>query len=624
MFLPSGTTQRMKTAGPLNVKENPMKTGKRSSILLNPLVRAAASGIAAAVLLAWFLATAATGYALSSGEVSISGITPYAALDSNNACTQGPRAMFMQANVKNTSAATLAGLSASFGGFTSTAFALAGGESAYRYIGALAPNATASLFWHINYTCTIGVSANYTVSVADSRAGIVTSGPLTLTTRSELSSPAGGDVGSVVLGQGAVVGQIVPYTVSYNFGNPSSSADAMIQPAGNTNFASSCYRLVSDDIIASNFTTGPLITADNQLYFPSVSGGSSNSATVVYLFEALCTGVNTAASPFADQKSGGQLKYTSNYSTALTVITLPAATNAFTISKSANPAYLPAGGTVTYTVTVSNISNFSAFADQIVDDLPAGVTFGGIAAGSQVTAGNSGISPTVGATGVISWAGIALSSYNVPANGAVRLVYTATVSSTPGQYSNSASVVAATVITGPSVASVSVGSADMAVAISATPSPATVSQTLHYSLAITNAGPTSATDVVVTTTLPGSVIFGSASPNQGSCNLAGALLVCALGGMSNGAAASISLIVTPTVATLITATAQVAAGQIDPDQSNNSATAAVLVNSAPTFVTEVRLHAEANDRREPNLAAVLAGALTLLAGLLLYWPRRTD
>jgi hypothetical protein len=242
---------------------------------------------------------------------------------------------------KNTSASTLAGLSASFGGFTSPAFALANGELANRYIGTLAPNATASLFWYVDYTCTIGIASNYTVVVADSGPGTVTSSPLALTTRSEISALAGGNVGTVVLGQGAVVGQIVPYTVTYLFGNPSSGADAMIQPAGNTNFASSCYRLVSDQIVASNFTTGPLTGADNQLYFTAVSGGSSNSATVVYLFQALCTGITTTAAPFADQKSGGPVKYTANYSTSVTVITMPAATNAFTIGKSASPAYLP-------------------------------------------------------------------------------------------------------------------------------------------------------------------------------------------------------------------------------------------------------------------------------------------
>jgi len=80
------------------------------------------------------------------------------------------------------------------------------------------------------------------------------------------------------------------------------------------------------------FSTGLLTSTDNQLYFPSVSGGSSNTATVVYLFMSRCTNIATVAAPFSDQKSGGPLKYTDNYSTAVTVISMPAATNAFTIA----------------------------------------------------------------------------------------------------------------------------------------------------------------------------------------------------------------------------------------------------------------------------------------------------
>jgi len=205
---------------------------------------------------------------------------------------------------------------------------------------------------------------------------------------------------------------------------------------------------------------------------------------------------------------------------------------------------------------VTNISAFAAYADQILDSLPAGVTFGGIVAGSQITGGNSGISPTIGATGLITFAGIPLSSYLVPANGSIRLIYTASVTSTPGTYSNSASVVAATVTTGPAAASVGVGSADLAVAIGAAPSPATVNDALQYTLAITNGGPTGATGVVVTTTLPASVLYASATPSQGSCSFNTPLLVCTLGSLSNGASASVTVNVTPTVATVITATAQ--------------------------------------------------------------------
>lgn len=600
-----------------------MTTGQSIVARSSRWTRAVTAGIALAVLVTVFLMNSAPGYALTAGEVSVTGITPFAAVDSNNGCAIGPRAMFVQANVRNTTLAPLAAVSASFGGFTSTAFALAPGETASRYIGTLAPNATASLFWFVNYTCTIGIPSTYTVIVADSRPGTVTSGLLPIVTRSEISASAGGHVDNVVLGQGAVVGQIVPYTVSYSFGNPTAGADAMIQPAGNTNFTSSCYRLVSDDVVASNFTTGLLTTTDNQLYFSSVSGGSSNAAVVIYYFEALCTGISTIAAPFSDQKSGGPLKYTDNYSSSLTVIALPAATNAFVIGKSASPALLPAGGTVTYTVAVTNVSNFSAYADQIVDNLPAGVAFGGFAAGSQVTSGNSSISPTVGAAGAITWAGNPLSSYLVPANSSIRLIYTANVTSTPGTYINSASVTAASVTTGPASAAVAVGSADMAISIAATPSPATVGAPLHFTLAITNGGPTGATGVMVTTTLPAGVTFVSATPGQGSCVLTGQVLVCTLGSMSLNANVGIDIIVTPTTGGIMTATTQVAAAQFDPNLANNTDQTTVTTNWPPTAVTLERFAAAATDARWLQGAGILGTALVLVfAGLLLPWARR--
>ena len=584
--------------------------------------RAVTAGIAVAALAVVFLMNAAATYALSAGEVSVTGITPFAALDSNSPCSAGPRAMFVQANVKNTSASTLAALSASFTGFTGAGFALAPGESPNRYIGTLAPGATASLFWYTDYTCTIGVATSYSLVVADGRSGTVTSGPLTVTTRSEISASAGGHVANVLLGQGAVVGQILPYTVSYTFGNPSSGADVMIQPAGNANFNSNCYRLIGDNIISSNFTAGLLAGANNQLYFSTVSGGSSNAASVVYRFEALCMNIPTTAAPFSDQKSGGPLKYTDNFSTSVTVITMPAATNAFVVGKTASPTQLPAGGAVTYTVTLTKISNFDAYADQFLDNLPVGVSFTGYAAGSQVTTANSSISPTVGATGSITWSGTPLSSYLVPANSSIQLMYTANVTATPGTYNNSASVIAGTVTTGPAAATVAVGSADMAIAIAAAPSPATNGSPLHFTLGITNAGPTGATGVVVTTTLPAGVTYGSATLSQGSCVLTGQVLVCSIGSMALNATLGIDILVTPTAIGVMTAVTQVTANQFDPNLSNNSAQATVTVNGVPSAVTLEQFGAVSGGLQWPEGAAILTTVLAVSVGLLLSARRR--
>lgn len=197
-------------------------------------------------------------------------------------------------------------------------------------IGTVANGAAASLYWFVNYRArcrrlSAGSSNAYTVTVADGNPGTVTSSSQTLATRSELSAAAGGDVASALIGTGAVVGQVIKVTIDYLFGNPAESADAMIQPGGNVSFDASCFRLTWADVTASSFTAGLLTSADDTLYFPpTVAGGSLDTLTVDYYFVALCSGPGgSTISPFADLRSGGQVKYTSNFGTSCT--TTPAA-----------------------------------------------------------------------------------------------------------------------------------------------------------------------------------------------------------------------------------------------------------------------------------------------------------
>jgi hypothetical protein len=65
--------------------------------------------------------------------------------------------------------------------------------------------------------------------------------------------------------------------------------------------------------------------------------------------------------PFADLRSGGQVKYTGNFGTCTNLPcdqTLPAPSDPFVITKVASPTSLPNGGTATYTVTIANTSDF--------------------------------------------------------------------------------------------------------------------------------------------------------------------------------------------------------------------------------------------------------------------------
>ncbi len=71
--------------------------------------------------------------------------------------------------------------------------------------------------------------------------------------------------------------------------------------------------------------------------------------------------------------------------------------------------------------------------------------------------------------------------------------------------------------------------ADLAISKTDNPDPAGVGQPLTYTLTITNWGAETATNVIVSDTLPSGVIFGSVTPSQGNCTVAGQTIVCNLG-----------------------------------------------------------------------------------------------
>jgi len=123
--------------------------------------------------------------------------------------------------------------------------------------------------------------------------------------------------------------------------------------------------------------------------------------------------------------------------------------------------------------------------------------------------------------------------------------------------------------------------ADVGIAIADSPDPATAASNLTYTITASNAGPNNALQVTVTDVLPGSVTYVSATPSQGSCS-GTSTVSCNLGAISNGAQASVSLVVKPTAGGTVTNTATVTTASTDSVPGNNSATASTTVtNPAP-------------------------------------------
>lgn len=125
---------------------------------------------------------------------------------------------------------------------------------------------------------------------------------------------------------------------------------------------------------------------------------------------------------------------------------------------------------------------------------------------------------------------------------------------------------------------------DLSIAKVATPEPVKVTSNLTYSITVSNRGPSEATAVNVTDTLPAGVTFVSASSSQGSCTQSVGVVTCSLGNLMSAAGADITVIVTPSEAGSITNYARVTSSSSDPNMADNEATAVSTiepVNEAP-------------------------------------------
>ncbi len=111
-------------------------------------------------------------------------------------------------------------------------------------------------------------------------------------------------------------------------------------------------------------------------------------------------------------------------------------------------------------------------------------------------------------------------------------------------------------------------------------------QRLTYTLVVTNNGPLPGTNIVLTDSLPASVNLASITPSPGTSCAGVSTVVCSMGDMSVGMAATVTLAVTPTVSGMVVNTASVTADEPDPDPTNNTATATNSVNPVDLVLTK--------------------------------------
>ena len=128
-------------------------------------------------------------------------------------------------------------------------------------------------------------------------------------------------------------------------------------------------------------------------------------------------------------------------------------------------------------------------------------------------------------------------------------------------------------------------SADLTVTKSDSPDPVVTGETLQYSLSAINNGPSDATNVVVTDTLPAGVSFVSSNPSI--CSEDGDLF-CSIGSLPDGQSSNFTIDVTVNAGPgPITNTATISGSQSDPTPGNDSAEESTTVDPAVDLTVNV-------------------------------------
>ncbi|NOZ28510.1 MAG: DUF11 domain-containing protein, partial [Chloroflexi bacterium] len=233
------------------------------------------------------------------------------------------------------------------------------------------------------------------------------------------------------------------------------------------------------------------------------------------------------------------------------------------VTKVDDPDPVVAGGALTYTLTIANAGPSDASGVIVTDTLPAEVA-------------TSSIIPSQGSCGEAE-SMIACELGDVPSGDiATVIIVTVVDPSASGVITDTAQVVGNE--TDPDTQdnqiieeTTLVRRADLSITKADEPDPVVISGTLTYILTVVNLGPSDATGVIVTDTLPAEVTFNSVTPSQGSCGGVAGVVTCELGTVVSGGTATVTLAMTPTVTGLITNTAQTSGREPDPDTENNMA-----------------------------------------------------
>jgi uncharacterized repeat protein (TIGR01451 family) len=325
--------------------------------------------------------------------------------------------------------------------------------------------------------------------------------------------------------------------------------------------------------------TGAITCTSNGALNPSSTTG--NFTIIVGVNAAAPVGSNITNTATVSETGGTDPNLGNN--TTTTTTTVSGADLAMT--QSVSPTAVAPGAQITYSETVTNNGPDAAVGAVLYQETPTNTTFSSITPPATWTCGTR---PAIGGTGQV----ICTANANVNsgvASGTFTYVVTVNAATAAGTtIVNAADVTAQTTDSVPSnnatttsVLVENTGQADLAISMTAAPTPVFVSSSLSYSIQVQNLGLAAASNVTVTDTLPPTLANASATTSQGSCAPpSGGQIVCTLNTLAYPLGAPIMIAVagtTPGTATTLTNSVAVATSSADPVATNNTATVLTVV-----------------------------------------------
>ncbi|HWW60696.1 MAG TPA: CARDB domain-containing protein, partial [Thermoanaerobaculia bacterium] len=363
----------------------------------------------------------------------------------------------------------------------------------------------------------------------------------------------------------------ITYTVTVTNAGPDAAPNARLNLFNNGSLR---FQSVSApagwSCAAPSVGSTPTFTCTN----PSFASGGNVVFTVVVRADSTILGINdrTVSTNFSVTSDVADPVSANDSETEDTAYVTPDADLHVTNSDAPDP--VAPGATITYTQVLTNEGPDAAPNATLSEVLPASVGFQSISAPAGFTCGT----PAVGASGTITCTNPSLAN-----GGGGTFTIVVNVIATSGTVTN-------TVVVGSSVQDpdtpdnsatvttqiIAPPSADLSITKTTNAANAVSGGVVNYTITVTNGGPSTATNVVVSDPLPSSLQLITATPSQGSCS-GTTTITCNLGSILNGGSATISLSVRVLATSgTVSNSASVSATENDPNGGNSASTSASL------------------------------------------------